>query len=137
MPSVLLGRDRIVPIVVPAPSRFCVHKLAVYGLRRPSESAKRAKDLGQAVLLAEALVPESADELERAIDAAPKALRMKARAAARLAVDAFERAPEAADLVERLAGNARARRAVNRGTGGAPSPTGVSTRATAGSTRRA
>jgi hypothetical protein len=33
MPSVLPGRDRIVPIVVPHPGRFCVHKLAVYSLR--------------------------------------------------------------------------------------------------------
>src|SRR5258708_31765610 len=51
--SVLFGRDRIVPVLVPHAGRFCIQKLAVYELR--SDAAKREKDIAQSALLAAAL----------------------------------------------------------------------------------
>jgi hypothetical protein len=70
--TVILARDRAIPIVVPRPERYCVHKLLVSQLRARTGAAKEGKDLEQATLLAEVLeerfpgiVEESAASLSR------------------------------------------------------------------------
>ncbi len=98
MPSVLLGRDRIVPIVVPHPGRFCVHKLAVYSLRSGKDNPKREKDAHQAALLAAALASDQDFMLTEAIEAAARPLRSMAKAGAQRAIKLLgDDHPEAAE----------------------------------------
>ncbi|UCI06405.1 GSU2403 family nucleotidyltransferase fold protein [Mesorhizobium sp. B1-1-8] len=52
--TVLLHRSGV-PVLVPAPERYAVHKLIVAARRERSAAAKREKDLHQASLLVEAL----------------------------------------------------------------------------------
>jgi hypothetical protein len=52
--AVLLHKGGI-PVLVPAPERFAIHKLIVASRRRQDDSAKRDKDVLQAALLVEAL----------------------------------------------------------------------------------
>ena len=80
--SILLGRDRIVPVAIPDAGRYCVHKLAVYSLRG-GNNPKRAKDLQQAALLAVAMTHERDFKLRDAIDALSPSLRRLAKAGAR------------------------------------------------------
>src|SRR5204862_5547475 len=102
--SVLLGRDRIVPIRVPDAGRFCIHKLAVYSLRPASDSAKREKDAFQAAALAAALAPDQDFLLDAAVAAMTRGLRAKVRPGARRAVEWLRAAhPVAAELLEPLA----------------------------------
>jgi len=102
--SVLIGRDRIVPILVPNAGRYCIHKLAVYALRSGSDNPKRDKDASQAATLAAALAPEQDFLLHEAIDAMDKAIRAKARPGVRRALEWLggDHA-EAARLLEPLA----------------------------------
>ena len=101
--SVLLGRERIVPVTVPHGGRFCVHKLAVYALRG-GNNPKSQKDVAQAALLAAAMSQDQEFMLHDAIGAMDKALRSKAKAGARRAIGLLERDyPEAAGLLAALA----------------------------------
>jgi len=103
-PSVLLGRDRIVPVVVPHAGRFCVHKLAVYSLRGGLGNPKREKDVFQAALLAAALAREQEFLLDEAIKATDKALRAKLRPGTRRVLELLgEHHPDAARRLEALA----------------------------------
>jgi hypothetical protein len=83
-PAVLLGRDRIVPVLVPHAGRFCLHKLAVYALR--PDAAKRDNDVAQAALLAAALAAQDEFLLDEAADALDRALRKKLKPGARRAL---------------------------------------------------
>jgi hypothetical protein len=85
--SVLIGRDRIVPILAPNAGRYCIHKLAVYSMRSGSHNPKRDKDAFQAATLAAALTAEQDFLLHEAIDAMNKAIRAKARPGARRALE--------------------------------------------------
>jgi hypothetical protein len=87
MQSILLGRDRIVPIVVPNAGRYCIHKLAVYAMRSTSQIAKRDKDVFHAATLAAVLAPEQDVVLVDAVEAMNKTIRAKARAGARRALE--------------------------------------------------
>lgn len=84
--SILIGRDRIVPVTVPHPGWFCLHKLALYELRTGSENPKREKDLHQAVVLATALAQDQDYLLADAIKAADAKLRAKLRPGVRRAL---------------------------------------------------
>jgi hypothetical protein len=71
--TAILSRDRVIPLKVPRPERYCVHKLVVSQLRAKTSAAKDAKDLDQATLLAEVIeerfpgvVEEAAGALGRA-----------------------------------------------------------------------
>ncbi|RRH94793.1 hypothetical protein EH240_26255 [Mesorhizobium tamadayense] len=64
--TVLLHRSGV-PLLVPSPERFAVHKLIVAARRERSAAAKREKDLHQASLLVEALdVTRRRDDLAHA-----------------------------------------------------------------------
>lgn len=104
MDSVLLGRDRIVPIVVPHAGRYCVHKLALYSLRSGKDNPKREKDVHQAAILAMAMAEDQDYMLAEAIDAATKPLRAMAKAGAQRACELLEADhPEAAEQLAALA----------------------------------
>jgi YD repeat-containing protein len=103
-PSMLLGRDRIVPVVVPHAGRFCVHKLALYALRGGVGNPKREKDVLQAALLAAALSQGQEFLLDEAIKAADRTLRAKASPGVKRALDLLgDEHPEAARRIEALA----------------------------------
>lgn len=104
MPSMLIGRDRLVPIVVPHPGRFCVHKLAVYSLRSGKDNPKREKDVNQAAMMAAALASDRDFMLAEAIEATTRPLRTLAKAGAQRAIALLERdLPEAAGQLAALA----------------------------------
>lgn len=101
--SIVVGKDRLVPVALPQPGRYCVHKLAVSALRAPG-SSKADKDVLQAAVLAAVLAATREFELEEAAEEATRMLRQKARRGAtqalRLLGDDY---PEAVGLLERLA----------------------------------
>lgn len=102
--SILLGRNRIVPVVVPHAGRFCVHKLALYSLRGGGDNPKSQKDVSQAAILAVAIAGEQDFLLYDAIADMEKPLRAKAKAGARRAIALLEADhPEAASRLEMLA----------------------------------
>ena len=102
--SILIGRDRLVPILVPNAGRFCIHKLAVYALRSGSDNPKRDKDAFQAAALAAALAPEQDFALRDAIGAMDRTLRAKVRPGARRAMQWLgEGHTEAHELLESIA----------------------------------
>ena len=51
-----------VPVTVPSPARYAIHKLIVATQRMPSSSAKRGKDIAQAAELIKAIGEEHLDE---------------------------------------------------------------------------
>jgi hypothetical protein len=100
--TAILARDRVIPLKVPRPERYCVHKLVVSQLRAKTGAAKDEKDLDQATLLAEVLeerfpglVEETANALNRS------ALKLAAKGA-RVAA-ARKKRPVAAEVFLRLA----------------------------------
>jgi hypothetical protein len=98
--TVVLSRDRVIPLKVPRPERYCVHKLVVSQLRAKTSAAKDEKDLDQAALLAQVieerfpgLVEEAAGGLGRAaVKLAAKGARVAAgRTGRALAKDVLQR----------------------------------------------
>lgn len=82
--AIVLGRDAVVPVKVPSPERFVLHKLLVSQLRSTT-SEKRPKDLQQATVLATALLESDAGALAEAKDALPKSARTHVSRAAKMA----------------------------------------------------
>jgi len=101
--SIVVGRDRLVPVTLPKPGRYCVHKLAVSTLRQ-SGSSKTDKDVFQAAVLAAVLSVTREYELEEAVDEADRTLRQRARRGATQALRLLgKNYPQAVELMERLA----------------------------------
>ena len=102
MRSIVIGKDRLIPVALPQPGRYCVHKLAVSALRSPG-NAKSGKDILQATVLAAVLSTTQEFALEEAIDGASRTLRQKARRGVTQAVRVLgDNYPEAVRLMERL-----------------------------------
>jgi hypothetical protein len=102
--SVLIGRDRIVPVTVPHPGWFCLHKLALYSLRTGADNPKREKDVFQAAVLAVALTQKQDFLLAEAIERMDSKLRSKVRPGAKRALALVgDQATEAVSLLESLA----------------------------------
>ena len=60
----LIAPNGGIPVMVPEPARFAVHKLIVAHRRNVTSTAKKAKDLAQATQLIEACSVETPDELK-------------------------------------------------------------------------
>lgn len=102
--SVLIGRDRIVPITVPHAGWFCLHKLALYSLRTGTDNPKREKDVFQAAALTAALAREQDFRLTEAIEAMDEALRKRVKRGAQRALAYLaDDHPEAVQIMETLA----------------------------------
>ena len=102
MRSIVIGKDRLIPVALPQPGRYCVHKLAVSALRSPG-NAKSGKDILQAAVLAAVLSTTQEFALEEAIDEASRTLKQKARRGATQAVRVLgDNYPEAVRLMERI-----------------------------------
>lgn len=101
IPSVLIGRDHIVPVTVPHPGWFCLHKLALYSLRTGADNPKRKKDVLQGAMLAVALARDQDFLLSEAIDDMDKAFRSKVKPGAKRALESIgPESPEAATMLE-------------------------------------
>jgi hypothetical protein len=101
--SILVGRDRLVPVAVPHAGRFCIHKLAVHSLRGSSDTAKGEKDIFQAAALAAILGEEQDYLLHEAINALSRSLRSRAKAGARRVHKMLQADhPAAAEILEDL-----------------------------------
>jgi YD repeat-containing protein len=104
IPSVLVGRDRIVPVTVPHPGWFCLHKLALFELRTGADNPKREKDVLQAAVLASALAQDQDLLLTEAIEGMDGKLRSKVKTGARRALALLKDGPaEAVRLLQPLA----------------------------------
>ena len=104
IPSVLVGRDRIVPVTVPHPGWFCLHKLALYALRTGGDNPKREKDVLQAAVLASVLAHDQEFLLAEAVEGMDSKLRSKARPGVKRALVILkDDSPEAVRLLEPLA----------------------------------
>ncbi|HTN73232.1 MAG TPA: GSU2403 family nucleotidyltransferase fold protein, partial [Methylomirabilota bacterium] len=102
--SILIGRDRIVPVAVPHAGRFCIHKLVVQSLRGAADIPKREKDAFQSVLLAAVLAQEQEFLLREAIEAMTKQLRSRARPGVKRALKILQADhPDAAEIIQQLA----------------------------------
>lgn len=82
VPALVVGKAHLIPVAVPAPARFAIHKLAVSGLRGGVTSPKAAKDVWQAAVLVAALCADDEDALEDTLGHIPPALARIARAGA-------------------------------------------------------
>ena len=101
--SVVLSPNQIVPVRVPAPERFVLHKLYASQMRR-THPGKGAKDLEQAAIIAAALQELFPGRLKDAWKAFPSVGRSAAKRAARIVAQALESEhPEAADALRALA----------------------------------
>ena len=101
--SVLIGRDRIVPVSVPHAGWFCLHKLALYALRTGADNPKREKDVFQAAVLAQALAHNNDFLLTEAIEGMDRKLKARIRPGVKRALTLLgDDAPEAASLLAPL-----------------------------------
>jgi hypothetical protein len=62
----ILGKEHVVPVMLPDPARFALHKLIVSTLRDPSRALKADKDRRQAAVLIDALTEKFPDWLTTA-----------------------------------------------------------------------
>lgn len=101
--SVVLSPNQVVPVRVPAPERFVLHKLYSSQMRRV-QSGKGRKDIEQAAVLAAAIEESFPGRLKDAWKAFPAAGRAAARRAAQIAAKTLDdEYPEAAAAVRALA----------------------------------
>ncbi|MDO8526636.1 MAG: GSU2403 family nucleotidyltransferase fold protein [Deltaproteobacteria bacterium] len=70
--AVLIGPGGGIPVTVPHPARYAVHKLIVAARRPVTESSKRAKDIAQAGTLIDICLKEEPAELKNAFREAQK-----------------------------------------------------------------
>jgi hypothetical protein len=102
--SILIGRDRLVPVTVPHAGRFLIHKLAVSTLRAASDSPKREKDILQSATLAATIAQDQDFVLQEAIDAINVPLRKRVKPAVRRTLKLLQSDyPAAVQLLEKLA----------------------------------
>jgi hypothetical protein len=103
-PGYVMGKDHLVPVRVPAPARFALHKLIVSTLRPAALGVKSNKDMQQAVVMITATLNRNQDWLEEAIEALPREVYPRVAQAADHALAYAEGYPDFTfDMLERLA----------------------------------
>ncbi|CAB3700388.1 GSU2403 family nucleotidyltransferase fold protein [Paraburkholderia rhynchosiae] len=81
-PGFILGKEHVVPVMLPDPARFALHKLIVSTLRDPSRALKADKDRRQAAVLIDALTEKFPDWLATAANDLEKNARTRLATAA-------------------------------------------------------
>jgi hypothetical protein len=105
LPGIVLGRDHVVPVKVPNPARFAIHKLIVSTLRSNTSALKDEKDLHQAATLIHAVLQKHPTDLDDAAAALDSKGRKRAASAAVNALAAkLDISPEVEDFLANLAG---------------------------------
>ncbi|MGF6756767.1 GSU2403 family nucleotidyltransferase fold protein [Paraburkholderia sp. GAS42] len=82
----ILGKEHVVPVLLPDPARFALHKLIVSTLRDPLRALKADKDRRQATVLIDALMEKFPDWLQTAASELEEGARPKVAKAAALAL---------------------------------------------------
>lgn len=101
--SAVLSPNQVVPVLVPAPERFVLHKLFSAEARR-ADRGKIAKDREQAVVVAAALEEESPGRLREAWSELPRSGRGMVRRSAKSAAELLAGShPQAEDVLKKLA----------------------------------
>jgi len=101
--AIVLGRDHVIPVKVPNPARYGLHKLIVAGLRVSTSAQKDAKDIAQAGLLAAVLCEKFEADLSDAARVGPKQARSRVlKSAQRAKVLLSESHSAARDFLDRL-----------------------------------
>jgi len=102
----VIGKDHVIPLTVPHPAYFALHKLIVSTLRIDTRAEKSQKDLQQAMVLLEAMLqlyPAEVDEAERAL-ADDARVRVGQAATRALTVARHPASEQLADYLENLSG---------------------------------
>lgn len=102
--SVALSPNQVIPMLVPSPERFLLHKLFSSQSRRSSDRDKIRKDLEQAAVLAAALEHEMPGSLGDAFRSMPASGKPAARRGAKAASRLLANHEEAREALARLAG---------------------------------
>jgi hypothetical protein len=101
--AIALGPNHVVPVRVPAPERFALHKL-MSSQSRKADRDKVRKDLEQAAVLAAAVAEDQPHALQDAFKAFPAAGRAAARHGARAAANLLGSAhPAGRESLEKIA----------------------------------
>lgn len=77
--ALIVGRDHLIPVLVPQPIRYALHKLVVADLRYGADKPKIEKNLVQAGVLASILAHEDPHELLQSSHRLTPAMRKHAR----------------------------------------------------------
>ena len=77
--TLVIGRDHLIPVRVPQPGRYAMHKLVVADIRSGADNPKVEKDLVQAGILAAILTSDDQEELLTAARDLTPAMRKHAR----------------------------------------------------------
>ena len=104
MSSVALSSNQVIPIAVPSPERFAVHKLFSSQSRSSANRDKASKDLAQAALLTAALEEETPGKLQDACRAFPAAGRAAVKRGASAAAKLLDAHPDARKVLQKIAG---------------------------------
>ena len=103
--SIVLSPNQVIPVTLPSPERFLIHKLFSSQSRRKSDRDKVRKDLAQAAVLSAAIEEETpgriADVFREMPASGKPAARRGSLAASKLLGDAY---PEAKEVLLKLAG---------------------------------
>ncbi len=102
--SVILSPNQVIPVKLPSPERFILHKL-YSSQSRTADRGKAAKDLDQAATLTAVLEEDSPGRLLDTFRRMPSAGKSAARRGARAAARRLEALhPQAEDVLRRIAG---------------------------------
>lgn len=81
----ILGRDHVIPVKVPDPARYCLHKLIIATLPVSTSAGKETKGISQAALLSAVLCDKFEADLASAARAVPERARSRVLKGARRA----------------------------------------------------
>jgi hypothetical protein len=101
--GIVLSPNQVVPVRLPAPERYALHKL-YSSQRRGSQRDKTRKDLDQAAVLIAALEEETPGQLADAARRLPKNARPAVKRGAQAALAIAREHPEANAFLRKLAG---------------------------------
>ena len=87
--AIVVGPNHVVPVKVPSPERFVLHKL-LSSQSRKTDRDKIRKDLAQAAILAAAVEEDTPGSLEETYAKIPKRVRESIKRGAKAAANLFE-----------------------------------------------
>jgi hypothetical protein len=93
-PGFVLGRDHVIPVQVPNPARFALHKLIVSTLRPAAFGVKIQKDQQQALVMLDAVLAQNPVWVSDAIEALPETAHRRVAEAARQVLPAAKQASD-------------------------------------------